>query len=247
MTDSIAARQEEFDAMTRAMRIVFTDGSSAPYQSLVKGFIVKDGESIVDALLRAAQEVAGDRISLVSDPAGEPDGEAVSGPIADLQRRCHDASYAAGWWHHPDTGLPYIPGDSARADNLAGGIVTIAWENIPVDMRDMITHYWPFVLATKMALIHSEVSEGLEALRRGARDDKLAHRLGLETELSDAVIREFDIAGAVARAQRLGIVEQHEGVGPFDLDGAITEKMAFNKSRPDHKVAARRAAGGKAF
>lgn len=172
---------------------------------------------------------------------------AFNATIADLQCRCHDASYAAGWWHHPDTGLPYIPGDSARADNLAGGIVTIAWENIPVDMRDMITHYWPFVLATKMALIHSEVSEGLEALRRGARDDKLAHRLGLETELSDAVIREFDIAGVVARAQRLGIVEQHEGVGPFDLDGAITEKMAFNKSRPDHKVAARRAAGGKAF
>ena len=65
--------------------------------------------------------------------------------------------------------------------------------------------------------------------------------------MSDAVIREFDIAGAIARARSLGIVEQRDSAAPVALDRTIAEKMAFNKSRPDHEIAARRAAGGKAF
>lgn len=161
----------------------------------------------------------------------------MNNTIAELQIRCHEASYAAGWWHHPDSGLPYIPGD-----NLASGAL---WECLTKTEQRLITHYWPFVVATKIALIHSEVSEGLEAFRRGAMDDKLAHRLGLETELSDSMIRTLDMAGVMIRAQRLGVVEQH-GV-TFNLDGSITEKMAFNVTRPDHQVSARRASGGKAF
>lgn len=242
-TAAIEANQDAFDELTRNLLIVFRDGTSTPYQNLVKGFALNEGEQTHEAVLRAARQVCGDHISLVTKVHNDNSPSVTS--VADLQERCHAASYAAGWWHHPDSGLPYIPGDGALrpADR-------IAWLGLPEITRQMIIHYWPFVLATKMALIHSEVSEGLEALRRGAKDDKLAHRLGLETELADAVIREFDIAGAIARAQRLGVVERHcgmEGVGPFDLNGAIDEKMAFNKSRPDHKVAARRAAGGKAF
>jgi hypothetical protein len=156
--------------------------------------------------------------------------------LTELQTACHSASHAAGWWHHPITGLPYIPGD-----NLASGAL---WECLTITERDLIIHYWPFVLATKIALIHSEVSEGLEGLRKNLMDDKLIHRSALETEMADNLIRTFDIGGAVERARTLGVVAIK---APFDLQAAVGEKMSFNAVRPDHKVAARRAVGGKAF
>lgn len=83
----------------------------------------------------------------------------------------------------------------------------------------------------KLCLIHSEVSEALEADRRGAFDDKLPHRLGVEVELADACIRIFDLAGALG----------------FDLGGAISEKMEYNATRLDHKIDNRAGPGGKRY
>lgn len=80
-----------------------------------------------------------------------------------------------------------------------------------------------------LALIHSEVSEALEAHRKDLMDDKLPHRKGIEVELADAVIRIFDLAG---------------GLG-LDLGGAFVEKLAYNKTRQDHKIANRLKEGGK--
>lgn len=87
------------------------------------------------------------------------------------------------------------------------------------------------LIPTKLCLIHSEISEGLEAARKGLMDDKLDHREGLEVELADAIIRICDLAGALG----------------YDLGGAIVEKMRFNAARADHKMANRTQAGGKAF
>ena len=83
----------------------------------------------------------------------------------------------------------------------------------------------------KLMLTVSELSEAMEGDRKGLMDDKLPHRPMREVELADAVIRIFDLAGA------------------YDLDiaGAIAEKMEFNQVRPDHKIAARVAGGGKAY
>jgi len=82
-----------------------------------------------------------------------------------------------------------------------------------------------------LCLIHSEVSEAMEAHRKGLMDEKLTHRPGIEVELADAVIRIFDLAG---------------GFG-LDLGGAIAEKLEYNAQRADHKPENRRAEGGKAY
>ncbi len=86
-------------------------------------------------------------------------------------------------------------------------------------------------VAEKLALIHSEISEALEAHRKDLMDDKLPHRKGLEVELADAVIRIFDLAG---------------GLG-LDLAGAYIEKMDYNATREDHKYENRVKPGGKLY
>ena len=83
----------------------------------------------------------------------------------------------------------------------------------------------------KLMLIVSEVAEGMEGDRKNLMDDKLPHRKMLEVELADAAIRIFDLAG---------------GLG-LDVGGAITEKLAYNASRADHKPENRLLPGGKAY
>lgn len=87
------------------------------------------------------------------------------------------------------------------------------------------------VVAEKLLLIHSEISEATEGLRKGLPDDHLPHRPMLEVELADALIRIGDLAGVLK----------------IDLAGAVADKLAYNAQRADHKVSARRSAGGKAF
>lgn len=85
--------------------------------------------------------------------------------------------------------------------------------------------------AELIALMHSELSEMLEGVRKDSFDDKLPHRKAEEVELVDLLIRAFDYAGAHG----------------LDLDGAYQEKMAYNRTRIDHSHAHRAAVGGKKF
>lgn len=124
-----------------------------------------------------------------------------------LVRACHGASMRAGWWSDLKSGVDY------RAEVRAN------------------TRLGKALVAEKLCLTHSEISEGMEGHRKGLKDDKLPHRSMLEVELADAVIRIADLAGALE----------------LDLGGAIAEKMSFNAVRPDHKPEARAAEGGKAY
>ena len=67
-----------------------------------------------------------------------------------------------------------------------------------------------------LALIHSEVSEALEALRMGnPPDDKIPAFSGAEAELADVVIRIMDLAHARG----------------WNVGAAIVAKMEMNKGR----------------
>lgn len=85
------------------------------------------------------------------------------------------------------------------------------------------------LLGSKLALVHSEVSEALEGMRKALRDDHLPHREMMEVELADAVIRIFDVAGFLG----------------YDIGAAIMEKLDYNSKRADHKIENRAGAGGK--
>lgn len=89
----------------------------------------------------------------------------------------------------------------------------------------------PRAVVEKIALIHSEISEAMEADRKGLMDDKLPDRAGIEVELADAMIRIADLAGALG----------------LDLGGAVAEKLEFNARRADHKPENRAAPGGKRY
>lgn len=120
-----------------------------------------------------------------------------------IQALCHGASVAGGWWHDPITG-----------------------EDIRQDPEKLLA-----VCGWKLSLIHSEVSEATEGLRKGKMDDHLPHRKMVEVELADAVVRIGDLAGALG----------------LDLGGALVEKMQYNETRADHKPANRAKSGGKRY
>lgn len=107
-----------------------------------------------------------------------------------------------------------------------GAAVYSGWWNDPASGKRIDRNTGEILM-----LIVSEVAEGMEGHRKSLMDDKLPHREMLEVELADAVIRIFDLAGSRG----------------YDLGAAISEKIAFNLERPDHKPAARLADGGKKF
>jgi hypothetical protein len=130
--------------------------------------------------------------------------------IVNLQNFCHQLAEESGWWRDLHTGTP----------------LTSRVFGATRDPRDLRVN-----VPEKLMLIVSELGEAMEAFRKNLADDKLPHRMGLEVELADAVIRIFDLAG---------------GIG-LDLPTAIVEKLRFNTERADHKPENRLKEGGKAF
>jgi NTP pyrophosphatase (non-canonical NTP hydrolase) len=130
--------------------------------------------------------------------------------IRELQSEIHNDNVKAGWW----TDLTAIPEQSNLARQARQG-----------------NRLGKALVAEKLCLIHSEVSEAMEGARKNLQDDKLPHRKMIEVELADAVIRILDLCGAL----------------DLDIAGAIEEKRQYNAVREDHKPENRIKDGGKAY
>lgn len=102
------------------------------------------------------------------------------------------------------------------------------WWDRPTD-GDKILSQDVELYAAKIALIHSEVSEMLEGLRKGLRDNHLPLYSAEEVEAADIFIRLADYCGK----------------RNIPLEEVVRAKMEYNAQRADHKPEARAAAGGK--
>lgn len=89
----------------------------------------------------------------------------------------------------------------------------------------------PLIVPTKLALVHSEVSEALEGHRCDKPDDKLPQHPAVVAELADVLIRVGDLAGAMG----------------YRLGDAVYDKTIFNTVRADHKLENRVKKGGKRY
>jgi NTP pyrophosphatase (non-canonical NTP hydrolase) len=115
----------------------------------------------------------------------------------------------------------------ARSINTLAGIIHLLndqwWRDLKTNRRIKRND------GEMIALMHSELSEALEHVRKSTMDDKLPHRKGVEVEMADCVIRIMDYCA---------------GRG-LDLGGALVEKCIFNANRADHQRTNRLKPNGK--
>ena len=104
---------------------------------------------------------------------------------------------------------------------------------VEIHQNNVDAGWWdkPREKGTLLMLVVSEIAEAMEGERKDLMDDHLPHRKMAEVELADAVIRILDYAG---------------GHG-YDIEGAMMEKLEYNKQRADHKLENRAKEGGKQF
>lgn len=169
----------------------------------------------------------------------------ASAGIREAQIVCHGIAQSCGWWTNLKTGedlrgkrnVPEllclthseVSEGFDGAEPEASEADFIALSELVQDAFVMIAQR--ATVRRKLLDIHSAISRAMEGARKGLQDDKLPHRSALEVELADALIRILDAAGGMN----------------LELGGAFAEKLAFNISRSDHKIANRAAEGGKKF
>lgn len=153
-----------------------------------------------------------------------------------LVERCYNNSNAAGWWKNNDDEIKVrLEKLIEISDNDNNTILKELVENLLIEVEAAR-------VSQKIALIHSEISEALEADRKDLMDDKLPHFKGIVVEFGDAIIRICDLVGRM-QSKVSDPVERAK----LNLSNAIVEKIGFNEVREDHKLENREKEGGKKY
>lgn len=123
-----------------------------------------------------------------------------------VQKAAHENSVAKGFWEPS--------GDALKVTALLNG--TEIPPQIRTEVLSIVERMGTPSDGEKLALLHQELSEALEAIRCGnPEDSKLPLFNSLEVELADVVIRLMDYA------EKNGL----------NVAGAVVAKMAYNAGR----------------
>ena len=145
--------------------------------------------------------------------------EHISRAISDCAKQIYEQNVKVGWWE-----------DLKAIDQVAQNPELKRQLDI-IFKKDFVEYLKNILKCQKLALIHSEISEALEGLRRNLKDDHLPEYDMLAVELGDAIIRILDLGAACG----------------YPMGKIVTEKIEYNAQRSDHKKENRDRLHGKQF
>ncbi len=187
------------------------------------------------------------------------------GYITDMILKCHGAAWTAGWWHDPRTGrlLDRNAGEmlmlqvSELAEAAHGLDNHLKDDKLPhrqmveVEIADFLIRLFDYCGGLRIDLeAHVARSQAHEEFFVYVHGHKSPALWQMTRHLCDAMEghrKRDDMTHATGLARAYRLARWFSEKMGYDLDAAISEKMAYNATRADHKPEARLAPGGKAY
>lgn len=145
--------------------------------------------------------------------------EQIIASINDLSKQLFEQNKRAGWWDDLDA-INKVAQDEELRNKLDSIFKT-----------DFVAFFIMLLKCQKLALIHSEVSEAMEGLRKNLKDDHLPNFDMFSTEIADVIIRSLDLASAFK----------------YPIADITVQKIEYNSTRADHQKESRNGENSKQF